>query len=319
MARELLTAQKWIEAGHTVILAIVARTWGSAPRRAGSLMVVRDDGTFEGSVSGGCVEGAVISESTAILNRSLQIKSKKMVFSVTSEDAWDVGLACGGEIEVRLFPIASDSYSAIEAACTAVKRRNSGVLTFDVSVNSMVFKEMLHPPAKHTPHEEGDSFVTPVIPSLRLYIVGAVHIAQHLAVMAEECGFSVLIIDPRQAFTENRTFGTAKMINAWPDEFFANNKPDVTTAVITLTHDPKLDDAALNTTLNSDAFYIGCLGSRKTHAKRIKRLSELGHTEDILKKINGPVGLNIGAATPAEIAVSVLAQLIETARQTHEI
>lgn len=152
-------------------------------------------------------------------------------------------------------------------------------------------------------------------PPLRMAIVGAVHIAQALASMASQAGFAVTVIDPRGAFATTERFPGVTLDHAWPDEAMAARAPDARTAVVTLTHDPKLDDPALAAALRSDAFYIGALGSRRTHAARRERLQSMGFGDDDLARIQGPIGLSIGARAPAEIAVSVLAQAISRLRQ----
>lgn len=165
---------------------------------------------------------------------------------------------------------------------------------------------------------EGGYFVHVHNPALRLIIVGAVHIAQALAPMAAMAGYQVVIVDPRRAFATDERFPGISLDDRWPDEALEALKPNRRTAIVTLTHDPKLDDPALVVALKSDAFYIGCLGSRKTHAKRLERLTEAGFTEADFARLRGPLGLNIGAVTPAEIAISALAQITETLRQQPE-
>ncbi|MBK8257114.1 MAG: XdhC family protein [Polyangiaceae bacterium] len=158
-------------------------------------------------------------------------------------------------------------------------------------------------------------FLSPINPPLRLLIVGAVHVAQPLSQMAALAGFDVVVIDPRSAFSTEARFPGVTRIETWPDKALASLGVDRRTAVVTLTHDPKLDDPALETALRSDAFYVGCLGSGKTHASRLARLKSRGFTDDQLARLFGPVGLKISAQTPAEIAVSILAQIIETLRR----
>lgn len=151
-------------------------------------------------------------------------------------------------------------------------------------------------------------------PPLRLIVVGAVHIAQALVPFATQCGFAVVVVDPRRSFASDERFPNVTVSNAWPDEALDELKPDTRTAVVTLTHDPKLDDPALDRALKSPAFYIGSLGSRRTHAARLKRLRELGHGENALSRIQGPVGLNIDAVTAPEIALSIIAELVAVRR-----
>lgn len=162
---------------------------------------------------------------------------------------------------------------------------------------------------------DGPVFLNPFNPPLRLVAVGAVHITQALAPMASLAGYAVTVIDPRRAFGSETRFPDVEMSNAWPDEGMAALKPDLRTAVVTLTHDPKLDDPALIAALKSDAFYIGSLGSKKTHASRLERLRAAGFSDNELARIHGPVGLSIGAKSPSEIAISILAQVTQALRQ----
>lgn len=315
MSRELKTAIDWLEAGHRVMLAVVASTWGSAPRRPGSLMVVRGDGIFEGSVSGGCVEGAVIGEAQAMLQQdsAATVGHRKLTFSVTSEEAWDVGLACGGEIAIWLFALSQTDKAALHSALNDLADGRSGELKFENAMQT-TWRTYDVLPAKAQPKMAGSVHSLPVLAPLSLVIVGAVHIAQHLSVMAEACEFDVTIVDPRAAFREGRSFAQATLVDDWPDDYFRQNRVGSTTAVVTLTHDPKLDDAALEELVGGNAAYIGCLGSRKTHAARLERLRQKGVTEQFLATIHAPVGLDIAAATPAEIAVSILSEIIQVIR-----
>ncbi|MEX2642176.1 MAG: XdhC family protein [Acetobacterales bacterium] len=162
---------------------------------------------------------------------------------------------------------------------------------------------------------EGTLFVHVFNPPLRMLVVGAVHVTQPLAAMAERAGYEVTVIDPRRAWATEARFPGVTMVDTWPDEAMRDLAPDARTAVITLTHDPKLDDPALQEALRSEAFYVGCLGSRRTHAKRLDRLREAGFGDDDFARIHGPVGLSIGAKSPAEIAVSILAEVVQVYRQ----
>jgi xanthine dehydrogenase accessory factor len=161
---------------------------------------------------------------------------------------------------------------------------------------------------------EEDWFIEARNPAPRLLLIGAVHIAQALAPLARTSGFQVTLVDPRTAFGNQDRFPGAEIANEWPDAALARLKPDIRTAVVTLTHDPKLDDPALDSALKSDAFYVGALGSKKTHASRLERLSALGHTASALRRIRGPVGLDIGAVTAPEIALSIIAEIVAVRR-----
>ena len=162
--------------------------------------------------------------------------------------------------------------------------------------------------------EGADWFLHAYNPPLRLVIVGAVHIAQALVPFAAQCGYATMVVDPRRSFASDERFPNVTISTAWPDEAMEDFKPDSRTAVVTLTHDPKLDDPALDRALRSEAFYIGALGSRRTHAARLGRLRDLGHQDDALARIQGPVGLNIGAVTAPEIAAAIIAEIVAVRR-----
>ena len=289
-------AAAWAADGHRLALATVVQTWGSAPRRIGSLLLVRDDGLFEGSVSGGCVEGAVIA---AALARIAKGGGELLRFGVADETAWAVGLACGGEIAVLVQAVDDSGFPAALFQRLADARAAGEAVTLAADF-------------AHGRTQEGATgdFVHRFDPLRRLLLVGAVHIAQALAPLAATLGFIPSIVDPRGAFAAGPRFAGFAVDDRWPDEALAAWKPDSATAVVTLTHDPKLDDAALVQALRSPAFYIAALGSRKTHAARLERLSAMDFSAEELARIHGPAGLSIGAANPAEIALSVAAQMV---------
>jgi xanthine dehydrogenase accessory factor len=197
-------------------------------------------------------------------------------------------------------------------------KQNTNKFPFAAEI-ALAADDALHADASGIAEAAGRGFFIQVHnPPLRLLIVGAVHIAQALAAMAALTGYGVTVIDPRRAFATDARFPDMAMSSAWPDEAMADLKPDRRTAVVTLTHDPKLDDPALEAALKSEAFYIGALGSRKTHASRLTRLKALGFDEAALGRIHGPVGLSINAESPAEIAVSIMAQITAVRRQPPE-
>jgi xanthine dehydrogenase accessory factor len=291
----LARAADWQAAGRRLALAAVVRTWGSAPRRVGSLLLVRDDGLFEGSVSGGCVEGAVIEAARARIGTG---GGELLTFGVASETAWEVGLACGGEIAILVQAVDDSGFPPALLGNLASARAAGRPLTLATDFAT----------GRTRAGTEGD-FVHRFDPPLRLILVGAVHISQVLAPMATALGHAVLIVDPRGVFAAGPRFAGFEVDPRWPDEAMADWKPDAATAVVTLTHDPKLDDVALAGALRSDAYYIAALGSRKTHVSRLERLAAQGFGADALARIHGPAGLDIGAANPAEIALSVAAQM----------
>lgn len=318
----LLLAQAWQEAGRRVALATVIETWGSAPRPVGSHLVIDEDGNFDGSVSGGCVEGAVVADAIdAIASR----KTRLLSFGVADETAWRVGLSCGGQIRVLVQPVgegldlsslsrlnalrfereAVASKTELETGITVITRAGDDapdeVSSALVSGVSRMAADGLH-------------FINVYRPSPRLVIIGAVHIAQALVPMAALAGFETLVIDPRTAFATQERFGTVDLVADWPEDVLPDRPLDAFTALCAITHDPKIDDGALKMALEAGCFYVGALGSRKTHAKRVERLQALGLAPHAIARISAPIGLSIGAATPAEIAVSVLAEVIQALR-----
>lgn len=288
-------AADWRAAGHRLAVATVVRTWGSAPRRVGSLLIVRDDGLFEGSVSGGCVEGAVIEAARSRMDKG---GGELLTFGVASETAWEVGLACGGEIAILVQAVDAGGFPPALLDRLASERAAGRAVTLAADFAT-----------GRTVEGTAGDFVHRYDPPLRLMLVGAVHIAQALAPLATALGHTVLIVDPRGAFAAGPRFAGFEVDSRWPDEALEAWQPDAASAVVTLTHDPKLDDVALARALRSPAYYIAALGSRKTHASRLERLSVQGFGQADLARIHGPAGLDIGAANPAEIALSVAAQM----------
>jgi len=323
-------AKEWIENGREVALATVIATWGSSPRPVGSQMVIDEDGRFEGSVSGGCIEGAVIEEALEVIRKGLP---RRVFFGVTQEAAWEVGLACGGEIEIFVEKVTwhstlnelVDFISAKHPACliTELSTGDKAIVPFDETETVRDLPEELMQYVKTLKYSErncmaaaGDReyFLHCFQPDPQLIIVGAVHIAKALAQFGRITGYEVILVDPREAFADAMRFPDISVHVEWPDEAMEHIGIHSRTAVVTLAHDPKLDDPALVTALRSDAFYIGALGSRKTHSDRLKRLKQEGFSEDQLKRIHGPVGLGIGAVMPEEIAIAIMAQIIEVRR-----
>ena len=319
-----VNANKYLKKGKRFAIATVISTWGSSPRPVGSQMLVTSDNEIIGSVSGGCIENSVIHELIEIINGALP---KVMHFGVGDEKAWEVGLTCGGEISVyieddkSIGKLFSKMISAIksreEFAILKNIKSHENFLYFQAKNKICgVHKNNLVKNFRFQDLEKGISkdkqwFVNSYLPKTKIVIVGAVHITQYLENLCNICGFSVDIIDPRETFATKKRFKIGKLINLWPDEYFQKNTIDTNTAIVTLTHDPKLDDPAINNALNSSAFYIGCLGSRKTHSSRIDRLKKRGFTQKEIERINGPVGLNILAKKPSEIAISIIAQIIQ--------
>ncbi|WP_068296541.1 XdhC family protein [Pararhodobacter sp. CCB-MM2] len=310
-------ALEWHRAGRGAALATVIETWGSAPRQAGSQLAISGESEIMGSVSGGCVEGAVVVEALEALQDG---QPRILTFGVTDDTAFSVGLACGGTIRVLVEPIGKgmpvEMLEAVVEARAARKPLAYGIIP-DVWQRRLIQpSEMpLRFRSDKSGLEDSGEFVALFNPPLRMLIVGAVHIAQALVPMAKLAGYDPVLIDPRDAFASEGRFPDTVIRHDWPDEGLLAEGLDSRTAVVTLTHDTKLDDPAILEALKSEVFYLGCLGSTRTHAKRLDRLREAGVTEEQIARIHAPVGLDIGAKTPAEIAVSVLAQITQVLRQ----
>jgi xanthine dehydrogenase accessory factor len=302
-------AAAWRAAGHDLALAFVIRTWGSSPRQVGSLMLVRDDAQIAGSVSGGCVEGAVIDAGLEMIKSG---GARRLDFGVADATAWEVGLSCGGEISILVMAVADGAFppALLEAAANALAQRVPVGLFLPVAGGVACVAD----PIPATSHLDGEMFCFVQAPRPQIIIVGAVHISQHLAAMATQCGFDVTIIDPRRVFATAERFPGQRLILDWPDDVLADMVLDTETAMVALTHDPKIDDAALHVALRKPLFHIAALGSSRTHRARLVRLVDAGFDPGEAARIKGPAGLDIGAKTPAEIAVSVLAELVAAYR-----
>lgn len=315
-------ALAWARAGQSVALATVVKTWGSAPRPVGSQLVIDRDMAFQGSVSGGCVESAVLFEAVEAMNDGT---CRILAFGVSDESAFEVGLACGGEIEVMVEPVGVGQGPSIdELAALVAARADREPVVWEVNTDTWA-RRLLPRDPQDTDLEtqfrtdksarEGSLFRAVHNPPLRLVVVGAVHIAQPLVQMARMAGYDVVLSDPRDSFASAARFPDETFLEGWPDEALAAFGLDARTAVVTLSHDPKIDTPALKVALASEVFYVGALGSRRTHAKRVAALSEAGLAEPMIARIDGPVGLDIGASSPTEIAVSIMAEMTERLRR----
>ncbi|MCY4301470.1 MAG: XdhC family protein [Aestuariivita sp.] len=309
------TALEWHQAGKGAALATVIETWGSAPRRVGSQLVVSGNGDIEGSVSGGCVEGAVIIDAMEALEQG---EYRILEFGVSDDDAFQVGLACGGKIRILVEPVGTVISEQLLVELVMARSQRDGVVYW-VDLQSgerrLVFDgydERLR--SNRSGFETKDQFVVVHAPPLRLIIIGAVHIAQALVPMARIAGYDPIIVDPREVFSSTHRFVDETILQDWPDEALQKLGLDIRTALVLLTHDAKLDDPAIRLAVQSKVFYIGALGSKRTHMKRVERLSAAGLTASEIDRIRAPIGLDIGAAGPAEIAVSILGEMTATLR-----
>jgi len=293
----LAAAREW--AGEPMAIATVVSTWGSAPRPRGSHMLVRGDGRFEGSVSGGCVEGDILQTAADVIaGAPSQVKN----YGVADASAWEVGLPCGGEISVMVQPVSAEGFDPELFDRIREARDQGQALTVNTDVRTG------HSSLR--PVETGEVFANRYDPPRRLLIVGAVQIAQSLAALARTLGIAVTLIDPRARFLTEKRFPDTVLDDRWPDEAVAALRPGPATAVVTLSHDTKIDDPALVEALKTDAAYVGALGSRRSHAARRERLAAMGVTEEQLDRIDAPVGIDIGAVGPSEIALSIAAAMV---------
>lgn len=315
------TAHRWLDLHGTVALATVIRTWGSAPVPVGGQLVIGPEERFEGSVSGGCVEAAVIVAAAEVMASGRQ---RCLAFGVADETAWRVGLPCGGEIEVFVERLQGAGDAAFLDAVGAARRaralliverdlhtgaralrRDTAAFDADTARRLAAGESLLVEAA------EGRRFLEALAPPVHVVLVGAGHIAQVLGDLAQRVGFEVTVVDPRTAFASEARFAGMRVRHDWPAEALPALGLDGRTAVVTLAHEGRIDDETLAIALRAPCFYVGALGSRRTHEKRVARLRAAGLTEAEIARIDAPVGLAIGARGPGEIAVSILAALIK--------
>ena len=310
----------WAEAGRPCALATVIETWGSAPQPVGSQLAVDADGNFAGSVSGGCVEGEVITEAQEVMATG---SARILAFGVADETAWKAGLACGGRIRILVEKVTPARLALLRTVAKAVTARQAVAvvsplaggaarLVTEEAAAGEVAAALRSGRSQLAP--DGTAFIAVHAPEPRLIITGAVHIAQHLAELARNLGFAVAVVDPRGAFATAARFPADVLHEAWPEDVFPRLGLDGRTALAALTHDPKIDDPALAAGLASAAFYVGALGSRKTHGQRLERLRKRGLDDVALGRIHAPIGLDIGAVGAAEIALAIMAEVVAALR-----
>lgn len=296
-ARILTQAQAW--RGNTLALATVIGTWSSAPCPLGTHMLVRSDGRFIGSVSGGCVEGDVLARAAEVIASCMHQIGR---YGVSDGAAWEVGLPCGGDISVLIQPVRETGF-APELFDQISKARAAGIsVMIGTDLETGLSRAIIAPNAEH--------FTNLYAPAKRVLIIGAVEIAMALAGIALQLDVAPTIIDPRGRFLTAERFPGFVLDDRWPDEAVAALAPDDRTAIITLSHDPKIDDPALIAALATPAAYVAALGSRKSHAARLDRLRAAGVDEAALARIEGPAGVTINAISAAEIALSIAGGMV---------
>jgi xanthine dehydrogenase accessory factor len=312
-AELLRRARQWRRAGREVAIATVIETFGSAPRPVGAHLVVDETGAFAGSVSAGCVENDVIVAALGVIADGV---ARRLEFGVADETAWRVGLSCGGRICVIVQKLDEAATELLDASLRMLAERRAHAIATPLDGGVARFIGTDDPLAtlsgwsRVVTHEAQRWFIERREPAPRLVLIGAVHVAQSLAPMARIAGYETIIVDPRAAYATAERFPDARLDPRWPQEALAEIGLDASTAIVVLTHDPKIDDPALRAALASKSFYVGALGSRATHARRVERLAVSGVSRDALMRIRAPVGLDIGALGPAEIAVSILGEMI---------
>jgi len=311
--RVLADALAWKNAGHSVSLVTVVETWGSAPRPPGALLAVRDDGVVSGSVSGGCVEDDLIARTKAALNENqtpMADKPAMLAYGVTREEASRFGLPCGGTLRLVQEPLNDTAWVSEVLARTSNHQLVSRTLT--LATGLVTLQGAVRGQAMQF---DGTSLTTLFGPRWRLLLIGAGQLSQVVASMAAALDFEVLVCDPRDEYVQTLAAVNGagiRRVEGMPDDAVRDMHPDAHTAIVALTHDPKLDDMALLEALGSAAFYVGALGSRRNQDARKKRLEEhFGLTQAQLARLHGPVGLALGALTPAEIAVSIVAEIVQ--------
>src|SRR3982074_857433 len=288
--------------GEDIALATVVETWGSSPRPLGSKMVVTRSGKMAGSVSNGCIEGAVFEEAQKVLKSR---EPKVAAFGVADEVAFEVGLACGGHIEVFIQPL-----GPVHQQLMAKLMRNEPATLLTNLVSGEAEIMGASPPGTELPRREGYVFTEPFRRPAHLVIIGAIHIAIPLHRLAKLMGYRVTVVDARAKFATKERFPEAdELIVAWPDEAMANLAIDNSSYVVILTHAPKFDLPALRSVLTKEAGYIGAIGSRKTNQNRFDALRSEGFTEDQLARVHGPIGLDLGSRGAEETALGILAEI----------
>lgn len=299
----LRRALQWQQEGRQVVLGTVTRTWGSAPRPIGAMVAVREDGAIAGSVSGGCIEDDLSDKARA--GSLVGSTPGLVVYGIGADEAHRFGLPCGGTLEIVLEPV--QTQTRLEETVDVLLAGKRVVRKLDRHTGAV----QLEPAADRTDVLElNDEFLISALgPSWRLLIIGAGQMTIYLADMARALGYEVIVCDPREEYLDGFEVEDVRFERGMPDDTILALKPDSHMAIVALTHDPKLDDMALIEALQSEAFYVGAIGSRANQRKRKERLVEFDLTPAQIDRLHGPVGLDLGARTPPEIAVSILAHM----------
>lgn len=321
----LKAAKSWLGEDGEVAMATVVETWGSAPVPIGGQMAIAKDGRFQGSVSGGCIENDIIVEAEDVLGSG---KPKTLSFGIADETAWRAGLPCGGQIKVFVERFDKGAAGLIDRALSARETRRGLVIRTDMKGGTRQAFERADevPPevadrfrsgeSKLVETPDGNVFLHALVPPARVVIVGATHLAQLLSELVKLAGYELILVDPRTAYASDARFKDVRMITEWPQDALPAIGLDPYTAVVTLAHVGHIDDEALKVALKNECLYVGALGSTRNHAKRTERLKEAGFTDADIARIKAPIGIDIGAQTPPEIALSIMADIVRSLRGT---
>lgn len=303
----LTTAQEWLKDGFKVYLFTVVKTWGSAPRVPGSILALRSDGHLAGSVSGGCIEDDLADK---VRNNMLVDGVSSLIYGISRDEAQLMGIPCGGKLQI--IGEALTDASTLQPIIESIEQRHLLCRSINMRTGEIRLSSGL---PGQSPSIEGEWFYSYFGPQWRLLIIGANQLGSALASIALTLDFDVLICDPREEMRDEWRIANTQWRNGMPDDVVLEIVPDSRTAIVAVTHDPKLDDMALLEALRCNAMYVGALGSRKSQQKRRERLRMFDLTEDEIERLRGPVGLAIGSRTPAEIAISILAEIIHVRSQ----
>jgi len=302
---------QWLQQGHACEYVTVVRTWGSSPRPPGSTMAIRADGVVVGSVSGGCIEDDLIAHARA--DGMTRRKPQRLSYGISADEAHRFGLPCGGTVELLVEPLGPHSQMA--ALLARLQRRVLTRRRLDLASGTVLLEDA----GEDAPLQlDTHSLTTLHGPRLRLLIIGAGQLSQFLAQIATALDYQVTVCDPREEHRLAWSLPGVAVVHAMPDDLVLEMRLDHRSAVVALTHDPRLDDMALMEALKTDAFYIGAIGSRLNQSRRRERLLQLDLDADQIAKLHGPVGLDIGSRTPHEIAISIMAQMIQVRGGTRE-
>ncbi|MBE0620810.1 MAG: XdhC family protein [Burkholderiales bacterium] len=303
----LRSATTWFKAGHAVVLATVVKTWGSSPRPLGAMLAIRDDGQVSGSVSGGCVEDDLIER--VHQHKLAGDKPEVVTYGVTKEQAERFRLPCGGTLQLVLEPIKASA--GLDELLGIIERHELVARYLDLETGNHRIE-----PGRWSDALAFDGKILKTVhgPRWRLLIIGAAQLSRYLAQMAQALDYHVTVCDPREEYALAWDVAGVPVDRAYPDDVVQAMNLDAHSAVVAVTHDPKLDDAALLEALKSPAFYVGALGSKANNDKRRKRLAEFDLSAGEIARLHGPVGLRIGSRTPPEIAVAILAEMTAVRR-----